>query len=77
MCIRDSSRIARGLQVLQELFVDIPERVAIVAGIEVDAIDLVHHLPHQGAVFHVVVGILKRRADQRRQLVLRRSAQRL
>lgn len=61
--------VARGLQILEEFFVDIAEHVAIVAGVEVDAVDFVDDLAHQRAVFHVVVGILKRHADQAADLV--------
>ena len=58
------ARVAGRLEVLQELLVDIAEHVAIVGCVEVDSIDLVDDLPHQGAVLHVVVGILERHADE-------------
>jgi hypothetical protein len=58
------TRIARRLEVFKELLVDVAEHVAVIGGIEVDAVDLVDDLPHQGAVLHVVVGILKSGADE-------------
>ncbi len=61
--------IARGLKILEELLVDVAEHVAVIGGIEVDAVDLVDDLPHQGAVLHVVVGILERHADEPSDLV--------
>ena len=38
--------------------------MAIVRDVEVDAIDLVDHLTHERPVFHVVVGVLERHANQ-------------
>ena len=70
--LRDGARrvelagVAGGLEVLQELLVDVAEHVAVIGGVEVDAVDLVDHLAHQRAVLHVVVGVLERGADQRR-----------
>ena len=63
--LRDGARrvelagVARGLEVLEELFVDVAEHVAVIGGVEVDAVDLVDDLPHQRAVLHVVVGVLE------------------
>ena len=57
--------IARGLEVLEELFVDVAEHVAVIGGVEVDAVDLVDDLPHQRAVLHVVVRVLEGGANQR------------
>ena len=47
------------MKIFEEFFVDVAEHVAIVAGIEVDAVDLFDDLAHQCAVFHVVVGIFE------------------
>ena len=41
----------------------------VIGGIEVDAVDLVDDLAHEGAVLHVVVGILEGGADKSRELV--------
>ena len=70
------ARIAGGLEILEELLVDVAEHVAVIGGIEVDAVDLVDDLPHEGAVLHVVVGILEGHADETRDLV-RAARQRL
>ena len=64
--------IAGGLEVLEQLLVDVAEHVAIVGGVEVDAVDLVDDLPHERAVLHVVVGILEGHADQTRRSCRRR-----
>ena len=53
------ARIARRLQVVQDLFVDIAKMLAFAQVVEIDLGDLVDHLPHQLAGFHVVVGILE------------------
>ena len=58
------ARIACGLKIFQQLFVDVAEHVTVVGGVEVDGVDLVDHLPHQGAILHVVVGILKGGTDE-------------
>ena len=58
------ARIAGRLEVLEELLVNVAEHVAIIGGVEVDAVDLVDDLPHQRAVLHVVVGILEGHADE-------------
>ena len=66
--------VAGGLEVLQELLVDVAEHVAVIGGVEVDAVDLVDDLAHQGAVLHVVVGVLEGHADQAGDLVCRRRS---
>ena len=38
--------------------------MAVIGGIEVDAVDLVDDLTHQGAIFHVVVSTIKGGLDQ-------------
>ena len=55
--------IARGLQVVQDLFVDVAKMLAFGQVVEVDLVDLVDHLAHQLAGFHVVVGILEHIAN--------------
>lgn len=52
-------RIASALQIIQQLFVDITEVFALAEVVEVNAVDLVHHLPHQLARFHVVESVLE------------------
>ena len=66
--------VAGGLEVLEQLLVDVAEHVAVVGGVEVDAVDLVDHLAHQRAVLHVVVGILEGHADEAGDLVRRRRS---
>ena len=61
--------VARGLEVLEELLVDVAEHVAVIGGVEVDAVDLVDDLAHQRAVLHVVVGVLEGHADEAGDLV--------
>ena len=53
------ARIARRLQVIEDLFVDVAKMLAFAQVVEVDLVDLVDHLTHQLAGFHVVVGILE------------------
>jgi hypothetical protein len=57
------------LKVFEKFLVNVAEHVAIIRGIEVDAVDLVDHLPHEGAILHVVVGIFKRHANEAGNLV--------
>ena len=56
--------VAGGLEVLEELLVNVAKHVAVIGGVEVDAVDLVDDLPHEGAIFHVIVGILEGHANQ-------------
>ena len=73
--LRDGTRrvefagVARGLQVFEDLLVDVAEHVAVIGCVEVDAVDLVDDLPHQRAVLHVVVGVFEGHADQAGDLV--------
>ena len=53
------ARVAGALQVVQDLFVDVAEMLALGEVVEVDAVDLVDHLAHELAGLHVVVGVLK------------------
>ena len=53
------ARVAGDLQVVQDLLVDVAEVLALGQVVEVDLVDLVDHLPHQLAGFHVVVGVLE------------------
>ena len=53
------ARIARRLQVVQDLFVDVAKMLAFAQVVEIHLGDLVDHLAHQLARFHVVVGILE------------------
>ena len=68
------ARVAGGLEVFEQLLVDVAEHVPVVGGVEVDAVDLVDDLPHQRAVLHVVVGILEDHADQAAQSCPRRRS---
>ncbi len=47
------------LQFLEDGLVEVIEEVAVFAAVEVDLIDFVDHLPEEGAVLHVVVGVLE------------------
>ncbi len=51
------ARVAGALQVVQDLFVDIAEVLALGEVVEVDGVDLVDHLAHELAGLHVVVGV--------------------
>jgi len=42
--------VSCGLEVLEEFLVDVAEHVAVIGGVEVDGVDLVDDLPHQGAI---------------------------
>ena len=53
------ARIAGALQIVEQLFVDVAEVFALGEIVEVNAVDLVDHLPQQLARFHVVVGVAK------------------
>ena len=54
--------VASGLQVLQQLFVEVVEQMPLALAVEVDAVELVDHLAQQVAALHVVVGILEHAA---------------
>ena len=60
--------IARRLQILKQLFVNVAEHVAVIGGVEVDAVDLVDDLSHQRAVLHVVVSAIESGLDERDDL---------
>jgi len=47
------------LQFFQDGFIDVVEYVTVTGFVEVNFVDFVDHLPEQGSVFHVIVGILK------------------
>ena len=51
--------VAGRLQVVEELLVEVAEMLALGEVVEIDLVDLVDHLPHQLAGFHVVVGVLE------------------
>ena len=53
------ARVAGALQVVEDLLVDVAEVLALGQIVEVDAVDLVDHLPHELAGLHVVVGVLE------------------
>ena len=55
--------VACRLQVVEDLFVDVAEMLAFGQVVEIDLVDLVDHLAHQLAGFHVVVGVLEHVAD--------------
>ena len=49
--------VAGALQIAQDLLVDVVEEVAILPAVKVDLVDAVDDLAHEGARFHVVVGV--------------------
>ena len=53
------ARVARALQVVEQLFVDVAEVLAFRQVVEIDAADFVDDLPQQLAGLHVVVGVFK------------------
>ena len=53
------ARVAGRLQVFENLLVDVAEGVPFLAVVDVDFVDFVDDLPHQRAVFHVVVGVVE------------------
>lgn len=57
--------ITRRLQIFEDLFVNIAEKVAFAGAGEVNFVELVDHLTQQGAVFHVVIGIAERLPDHK------------
>ncbi len=61
------ARVARALQVVEDLLVDVAEVLAVGEVVEVDIVDLVEHLPHQLAALHVVVGVLEHVAHDLRR----------
>ena len=63
------ARIAGALQVVEDLLVDVAEVLALGQVVEVDLVDLVDHLPHQLAGFHVVVGVLEHVAHDPRAVL--------
>ena len=61
--------VAGALEVLEDLFVDVAEQVAGRRLVEVDVgVELVDHLAEQGAVLHVVEGVLEHAPQQRATL---------
>ena len=57
------ARVAGALQVVQNLFIDVAEVLALGQVVEVDLIDLVDYLAQELAGLHVVVGVLKDAAN--------------
>ena len=53
------ARIACGLQVVEDLFIDVTEVLACCKVVEIDVVDLVDHLTHQLAGLHVVVRVFE------------------
>ena len=51
------ARIARALQVAQDLLVEVAEEVPVLQRVEVDAVDLVDHLADQRARLHIIVRV--------------------
>jgi hypothetical protein len=56
------ARVAGALQVLEDLFVEVVELVALALAVEVDRVELVDHLAQQLAALHVVVGVFEHAA---------------
>ena len=67
------ARVARRLQVSEDLLVHVAEQVPVFAVVEIDLVDLVDDLPHQRAVLHVLVGIVESVADDDAARVLGRN----
>jgi hypothetical protein len=61
------ARIAGALQVVEDLFVDVAEVLALGQIVEIDLVDLVDDLAHELAGLHVVVGVLEHVATTRRR----------
>ena len=57
------ARVAGVLEVAEDLLVDVAEQVPVVGAVEVDLVQRVDDLPHEGAGLHVVVGILEHGLD--------------
>ncbi len=55
------ARVPGTLQVFEELLVDVVELMTLSLRVEIDLVQLVDHLPEQGAVLHVVVGVFEDR----------------
>ncbi len=55
--------VARRLQIVEDLLVDVAEMLAFGQVVEIDLVDLVDHLAHQLAGLHVVMGVLEHAAD--------------
>ena len=53
------ARIAGRLQIGEDLLVDLAKMLPVGERIEIDAVDLVDHLAHELAGFHVVVGVFE------------------
>ena len=51
------------MQVVEQLFVNVAEVLALGEVVEIDAADFIDDLPHELAGFHVVVGILEHAFD--------------
>ena len=55
--------VARALEVVEDLFVDVAEVLPLGQVIEIDVVDLIDHLPHQLTRLHVVVCVFEDVAD--------------
>ena len=58
------TRVAGRLKIFKQFLINVAKHMAVIRGVEVDAVNLVDNLPHQGAVLHVVVGVFKGGANQ-------------
>ena len=52
------------LEIFKDFLVDVAKHVAIIRSVEIDAVDLIDYLAHEGAVLHVVVGLFEGHANQ-------------
>ena len=55
--------VAGRLQVGEDLLVNVAEMLTIGEVVKIDPVDLVDHLPHQLAGFHIIVGVLEHVLD--------------
>ncbi len=51
--------VAGRLKVVEKLLIELAEVPPLIEIVEIDLVDLVHHLPQQLTGFHVIVGVLK------------------
>ena len=65
------ARVARALEVVENLLVDVAEVLALFQVVEVDGVDLVDDLAHELAGLHVVVGVFEHVAHDAAASILR------
>ena len=63
------TRIASALEILEDLLVDVAKKMPVLGAVEVNIVEPVDDLPHQGAGFHVVIRISKDFTDHKAPLI--------